>query len=127
RARRRSSAGSLISGSFWMSWRYWSNAPDGLARKNALGLTPLERAIEGLPRCTGEVCGYRRADNSRRAGLTDQVNIGNNLASVQISLVIPITNRFSTGACAFCPLSPWAVDNCLRQPCAQVGIVWGRC
>src|SRR5712691_10268266 len=48
RARRRSSAGSLISGSFWMSWRYWSNAPDGLARKNAFGFPALERAINGL-------------------------------------------------------------------------------
>src|ERR1019366_6060501 len=38
RARRRSSAGSVISGSFWMSWRYWSNAVEGEERKKLLDL-----------------------------------------------------------------------------------------
>src|SRR5216684_700486 len=49
RARRRSSAGSLMSGSFWMSCRYWSKAPEGLARKNAFALPPLDRAIARAP------------------------------------------------------------------------------
>src|SRR3954467_1808994 len=35
RARRFSSSGSVIIGSFWMSRRYWSNAPEGLERRNA--------------------------------------------------------------------------------------------
>src|SRR3989441_7265694 len=49
RASRRSSAGSLIRGSFWMSWRYWSKAPEGLARKNAFALPPFDRAIARAP------------------------------------------------------------------------------
>src|SRR3954452_6019038 len=36
RARRRSSSGSSIRGSFWMSWRYWSNAVEGDERKYPL-------------------------------------------------------------------------------------------
>src|SRR2546423_3555505 len=36
RARRRSSSGSSISGSFWISWRYWSNAVEGDERKYPL-------------------------------------------------------------------------------------------
>src|SRR4051812_26448920 len=35
RASRFSSSGSVIIGSFWISRRYWSNAPDGLERRNA--------------------------------------------------------------------------------------------
>src|SRR5207244_4161845 len=49
RARRRSSAGSLMSGSFWMSCRYWSKAPEGLARKNDLALPPFDRSIARAP------------------------------------------------------------------------------
>src|SRR5436190_19283868 len=48
RASLRSSAGSLMRGSFWMSCRYWSNAPEGLARKKALALPPLDRTMLGL-------------------------------------------------------------------------------
>src|SRR5712691_10548243 len=54
RARRRSSAGSLMSVSFWMSCRYWSKAPEGLARKNAFALPPFDRAIARAPTWTGE-------------------------------------------------------------------------
>src|SRR6266581_2083604 len=49
RASLRSSAGSLMRGSFWMSCRYWSNAPEGLARKKALALPPLDRTIARAP------------------------------------------------------------------------------
>ena len=35
RASRFSSSGSEIIGSFWMSSRYWSKAPDGAERRNA--------------------------------------------------------------------------------------------
>src|SRR3989337_2560604 len=45
RASRRSSAGALISGSFWMSCRYWSNAPEGVVRKNGFALPPFDLAI----------------------------------------------------------------------------------
>src|SRR5947207_15891120 len=45
----RSSAGSLMRGSFWMSCRYWSNAPEGLARKKELALPPLDRTIARAP------------------------------------------------------------------------------
>src|SRR5688572_8922317 len=45
RARRRSSAGSLISGSFWMSWRYWSNAVEGEERKYPLDLVSVTCCI----------------------------------------------------------------------------------
>src|ERR1700752_4222684 len=55
RARRRSSVGSLIRGSFWMSCRYWSKAPDGLARKNGFGLPPLAWGIRGTPEAEASV------------------------------------------------------------------------
>src|SRR3979409_1676953 len=38
RASRRSSSASVISGSFCMSWRYWSNAVEGEERKKPLDL-----------------------------------------------------------------------------------------
>src|SRR5512145_417943 len=46
RANRRSSSGSVIMGSFWMSWRYWSNAPLGEGRNN--GRAALVFAIANL-------------------------------------------------------------------------------
>src|SRR5215213_4775600 len=38
RASRRSSSASVMRGSFWMSWRYWSNAVEGDERKKPLDL-----------------------------------------------------------------------------------------
>src|SRR5882672_5446756 len=49
RASLRSSAGSLISGSFWMSCKYWSNAPEGVVRKNAFALPPFDLAMRATP------------------------------------------------------------------------------
>src|SRR5690348_82070 len=84
RARRRSSAGSFIRGSFWMSCRYWSNAPEGLARKNALALPPFDRAIARAPTVETEL------------GLVENLIVGaqyrNAPQMVQISTVFHNTN-----------------------------------
>src|SRR5688572_25549657 len=47
RANLRSSSASVISGSFWMSWRYWSNAVEGDERKKPLDLLSVEVCIRG--------------------------------------------------------------------------------
>src|SRR5574341_1846941 len=71
RASRRSSAGSLINGSFWMSCRYWSKAPDGLARKNAFALPPFDLAIRGTPTCR-VVLVRRNVERGANIGITVQ-------------------------------------------------------
>src|SRR5216117_3730970 len=101
RAKRRSSAGSLISGSFWMSCRYWSKAPEGLARKNAFALPPFDRAIARAPTVDGDQVG--RAANGAQ--------YRNHIATVQITAVFHITNLRRTNGCAIYPLSTQPVDK----------------
>src|SRR5512138_1422622 len=45
RASRLSSSASVMRGSFWMSWRYWSNAVEGDERKKPLDLLSVEVCI----------------------------------------------------------------------------------
>src|SRR2546429_6269923 len=85
RASLRSSAGSLMRGSFWMSCRYWSNAPDGLARKKALALPPLDRTIARAPTVETYV---EPVEN-----YTSGAQYRNRPRMVQIYLFFHITNR----------------------------------
>src|SRR4029078_11664713 len=63
RARRRSSSGSSIKGSFWMSWRYWSNAVEGDERKYPLdGLVSVPCSIHAPHQ------GVRRSEHHRLGG-----------------------------------------------------------
>src|SRR6266850_869287 len=69
-ASRRSSAGSSMSGSFWMSWRYWSNADEGDERKYPLwDRVPVTCSIHALSTLSGLFkCGPWPADRTELFG-----------------------------------------------------------
>src|SRR5712664_2712788 len=86
-----------------MSCRYWSKAPEGLARKKALALPPFDRAIA-------------RAPTVECVSLTGELSA--NGANIGITCAWCKCAGFSTSqilcalhACAICPLTTPAVDN----------------
>src|SRR6266480_2988091 len=102
RAKRRSSAGSLMSGSFWMSCRYWSKAPEGLARKNAFALPPFDRAIARAPTWTGE----GSSGNPRTAPNIGIVRQWCKSIHFSTSQIVRLLHR-----CDVCPLSTSHVEK----------------
>src|SRR5688500_10293777 len=73
-ASRRSSSASVMRGSFWMSWRYWSNAVEGDERKKPLDLLSVEVCIHapvGLFSASASIWLashlYRAHDNDRES------------------------------------------------------------